>query len=327
MENKKYTKVKNTDDPDLQFGDSKLQFLHITKNAGSTIESIGAHNNIKWGKHNHELHWFIYSHTESLSDMYMCYNLSHKINSGSQIDFEHFLDTGNVTTRGFDFKEHHVETLRDVSRALNEGSIKLNDTYGIVDYLSEYHNFDKTLVVWAPWHLPISNIPDESIHELTERYDFFCVVRDPYDRVVSEYYCPHNPRHAGLSRNQINTTDVHTFNNNLTIMLREIDTVFTHNKQHQLTHWQLQSSYFMKNNNLMLPETNILRFENLESELPELLQKYDIDYTPNVHENKSKKIFCSKDINEKNIKMINRIYSEDFINCGYKIKNEKDDEK
>lgn len=39
------------------------------------------------------------------------------------------------------------------------------------------------------------------------------------------------------------------------------------------------------------------------------------------------KIFCSKDINEKNIKMINRMYSEDFINCGYRIRSEKDDEK
>lgn len=304
---------------------ASLQFLHITKNAGSSIEKLGEYNNIKWGKKNHGLHWFIYAHTESLSDMYMCYDLAHKIKVGMQLDFEHFLDTGNVTTRAFDFKEHHVALLRDLSRSLSERLIELDDTNFIIDYLFEYHNIDKTLAVWDPWHLPISNIPDQSIHELTERHDFFCVVRDPYDRVVSEYYCPHNPRHAGLSQDQINTTDVHTFNNNLTIMLREIDTIFIHNKQHQLTHWQLQSSYFMKNNNLIFPETNILRFENLESELPELLQKYDIDYIPNIHTNRTEKIFCVDDINDENIKMINRIYSEDFINCGYKIKNEKND--
>ena len=39
------------------------------------------------------------------------------------------------------------------------------------------------------WHVPAKHFNQKSLKLLLEEYDLFVCVRDPYDRLVSEYYC------------------------------------------------------------------------------------------------------------------------------------------
>ena len=39
------------------------------------------------------------------------------------------------------------------------------------------------------WHVPPKYLGAEELARLSRHHDFFTVVRSPYDRVISEYYC------------------------------------------------------------------------------------------------------------------------------------------
>ena len=40
------------------------------------------------------------------------------------------------------------------------------------------------------WHLPLLYVrPAYVLKDLLKKYDYFCVVRNPFDRVISEYFC------------------------------------------------------------------------------------------------------------------------------------------
>lgn len=150
-------------------------------------------------------------------------------------------------------------------------------------------------------HIPLSNKPVE----LKKKYDWFMVVRNPYNRLVSEFYCKWSSY-----RGDIDNCTTKQFNEFLKkkILDRGIKTRY---------HYLEQSKYLEKNIKI-----HIIKFENLEEEFNALMEKYDLDIKMERHDNASrnkKKNFSVESFTPEVIKLINKAYAKDFKKFGYEM--------
>lgn len=136
--------------------------------------------------------------------------------------------------------------------------------------------------------------------KLKEKYDWFMVIRNPYDRILSEYYC----KWGGKGRKDNFTKE--EFNKFLISKIK--------NRCRKGHHYTEQYKYLDKKYNI-----NILKFENLEEEFNKLMIKYNLKIKFNKHVNKSEsKKFNVSDFSVDLVKLINTVYKNDFDEFGYK---------
>ena len=113
--------------------------------------------------------------------------------------------------------------------------------------------------VW--FHYPLYLVENQSLYEeWISNYDFFCVVRNPYDRCVSEFFCPHF-RHISRS----STASVEDFNRTIQ---EYVQSKFTS------SHWAPQSLFVYYHDHEKRGEQiikHVLRFENLQTEFNQLM--------------------------------------------------------
>lgn len=182
----------------------ELKFIHICKNAGTSIENIGKVNNINWGRY----------------DLF-------------------------------------------------------------------YKNCSIDKQTW--WHKVIKK---------NNNYDWFMVVRNPYDRIISEFYCPYD------KIDKINFTK-DEFNKYIQMKIRKRET--------QQGHYMPQ--YLHLDSNITL---HILKFENLDEEFNNLMKLYNLDIKLNRHDNKSiKHKYTVEDLDMRSILFINGTYNKDFEYFSY----------
>ena len=147
--------------------------------------------------------------------------------------------------------------------------------------------------------------------DLKLKYDWFVVVRNPYERLISEFYC----KWGGVGKlDNIDHIDEKKFN--LYIKKRILNRARHTNDDRG--HYIEQYKYI--DQNLFI---HIIKFENIEFEFNELMKKYKLDIVLNKKNNtcKHKKRFTIKSFTPELIKLINEIYHKDFITFGYdKIK-------
>jgi len=133
------------------------------------------------------------------------------------------------------------------------------------------------------------------------KYDWFTVVRNPYERLISEFYCPWGgggiPNKFTCSKDEFNK------------ILKE--KILYHHSQ-VWGHWVPQHFYIDPNINI-----HIIRFENLVKEFNELMKKYNYNIDIDMHSNMGKKIFTVDDLSNEVISLINNIYHKDFEMFGY----------
>ena len=192
-----------------------LEFIHIPKNAGTTIENIANEKNIKWGR----------------------------------------------------MKPSHQE--------------HINTKFGDCTY----------------WHIPPKHFSSSSPY-YTDEHGTFCVIRDPYERIVSEY----------KYRNKSSTDPKH-MNEWITQHLKP-----EYTEKGQLNcHFLPQYNYVYNDLGTKICD-HVLRFENLSEEFNTLTNKYNIDLQldKNRKDNVSNDILTVDDLNEENKQLIRTIYHADF---------------
>jgi Sulfotransferase family len=137
---------------------------------------------------------------------------------------------------------------------------------------------------------------------IQNKYDWFMVVRNPYDRILSEYYC----KYGGIGLRTNKNTSVIEMNR---YIINKIDSM----KQRKYgDHYSPQHLYLDTSKNI-----HILKFENLEKEFNELMKKYNLNITLNMKSNESIKQYSVKDFSNTLIKLINEVYAKDFELFGY----------
>ena len=193
----------------------ELKFIHITKNAGTSIENIAFEKNINWGRY----------------------------------DTEYKLKTNQRNS-------------------------------------------------W--WHKVINKSP---------KYDWFLVVRNPYERLISEFYCKFNKIEkciwSSIDKDKYTKEDFNNFIKN------------------RIVNWKNFHGHYMPQSIHLQDDVKIhvLKYEKLENDFNDLMKIYNLDLILNKHDNKADiKKFTVNDFDTDTIKLINDIYYDDF---EYFYPNEK----
>lgn len=207
-----------------------LEFVHITKTGGTSIEAAAALVGVNWG---------------------VCH-------------YEKIEDAGCILPPDLDY----TETTKFVGK--------------------------------ESWHQPLQHFVDNPFRNA----DTFAVVRNPYDRYISEYYCPW----GGSNAPNINKDDPDVMNDYLQKRIpKEIE-----------PHWLPQHYYIFDKGKRMVD--HVLHFEKLEMEFPELMKQYNLHIVlPNKKHNsfKNSNKLTAEDLYPETLAIINHVAALDFELFGY----------
>ena len=178
---------------------------------------------------------------------------------------------------------------------------------------------------------------DEIIKEFKDKYNIFCIIRDPYERIVSDFKFwikfYKNQSFGRLKHYYKNLLDniYNIYNNNFEvnqINLNRIITKLLSNKKFKYAldgHLIPQYKYVFKkidNKNIQIPN-KILRFENLNDDFNKFKNKYsdyiEDDIILNIHKNKTDSSSLLDLLYPETKNLIYNYYKKDFLYFGYSV--------
>lgn len=134
----------------------------------------------------------------------------------------------------------------------------------------------------SAWHIP----PDKNLDRPS-----FCVVRNPYDRIISQY---------SYSRSKKELNDY----------IRDKLTKYIKNRH-------IDDCHFIPQHKYTKYITHVLKYENLEKEFNSLMEEYDINITLNEKKNVTVHKYKIEDISRESLDLINSVYRKDFLKLSY----------
>lgn len=196
----------------------------------------------------------------------------------------------------------------------------------------------RELYIGTAWHAPPKVInalvptQDNPYHDA----DLFVVVRNPYDRAVSEYYCNFFGMKAADESPEIMNLWIQEMVQNLNDHpARYYYKSPTMPKYPSKKHFLNQVEYIYNLDGTKLV-TNVLYYEKLSYEFNSLMERYNMPmrlssnkkkHGINVSQSRGRtKKLTFRDLNEKTIRMVNEYAAKDFEKLGYNMVNsfEKD---
>ena len=166
---------------------------------------------------------------------------------------------------------------------------------------SEWSRLNLETIHRHHWHLSLSKWKPEHRSELLEKFESFVVVRDPVERVVSEYRCgAGNKLGTGKSKWLFNCV---IFRYLLAVLLRE---GIAWNG-----HWEPQHRFIFYRGKKLI--SHILRFSHLEEDLNCLMKSRGIELKLPHRKKGVDYAFGSKDIYAVNHILIRLVYFFDYL--------------
>ena len=146
---------------------------------------------------------------------------------------------------------------------------------------------------------------------LINKYDWFMFVRNPFDRVVSEYWC----KWGGVGRP--NETTVENFNGFIQKMVTNPPTTTARG------HWLPMAPHLRALSMSPGVTIHVGRFERFESDLKRILKSYNIEYLehfPKINDHAAERAeYNVSHLDRHTVELIQRVYAMDFEIFGYDI--------
>ena len=217
-------------------------------------------------------------------------------------------------------------TFLHITKTAGTAIEKLGENHGIKWGKNDTNLRDITSDVAAEyqafWHVPSIYFEKTGLNDLLKHSKLFTVVRDPFTRVISEFYCPWGGYKSKIysikELKEIN--NVIDFNRWINITLNKISNKIASGTP-VTGHWTPQNYYLYDNRkNKIVNDENILHFENIGPEFDALMTRngYSFSFSeiPKMNEAENKR-FTVDDLSEENKELIRQIYAEDFRLFGY----------
>lgn len=187
-----------------------------------------------------------------------------------------------------------IHITKNAGTSIENIANNLNICWGRFDPI--YKSIQSTYV--EKWHVT---------GHLKQKYDYFCVVRNPYERIISEFHCKYsNPQISKIEWTK------ELFNKHIQTKITNSMKLVKHHS-HPGGHYCPQHYYILDT-----VKINVIKYENIDTEFSNLMKQYSIPLKLDRHDNKtSKKIFSPFDFDETSNDLINTFYSKDFEMFDY----------
>ena len=204
------------------------------------------------------------------------------------------------------------------SRILDNSSAKLKFIHitkcagSSIEEIGKKHN-----ILWGRYHKEYGHHHDVFINKSTElklKFDWFVVVRNPYTRLISEFYC----YYTGIGNIPNGDVDISIDKFNAYMKARILNR-YNHKKtiMSGMVRGHYIEQYKYIDDNIPI---HIIHFENIEIEFNKLMKDYNLDISLNKKSNTCRyfiKKFNVNSFSPELIELINKVYHKDFITFGY----------